>query len=472
MNGVGGKLIAPQRHHQAQAPTSAPASARSSDAGQRQSFTELLVEAVATAAAGPATDARLTPSDTDTAPDEGHDHPEMGDAQLCMELVNIQLPGPGSSEIKEQVPGDFPPMPVEGGMPEAAIVSQAGSKEKDIPPGDAIDVTSITVHHWLGSRSQFRDILNAARPSTGRGPASTAGSISPQIDSVQQQARAPAASLQDGNAGLKPAASEGVVAVSKQAAPMTDSAISGEARTLAGIAAPSESTRRPERDGAPQAIERTGAADGRRPAEKERPPIAVETINGPAGSFTAAAASGGGAVASTAPQSAGQQFPPVVAQVLDSVTQQLQSYRSMPIDAFELSGKPYATIRSLAIQLKPENLGTVDIRLQLSDNQLRVEITPETPEARALLMEQTAGLGRALAAAGYTVAGLSIASGRGGAGAGLTAAEPIPEASRQARAAGSDGVDPNGSRSSRQGFSFSENKDRAGGRSRDRRSQS
>ena len=60
-------------------------------------------------------------------------------------------------------------------------------------------------------------------------------------------------------------------------------------------------------------------------------------------------------------------------------------------------------VKSLRIELKPENLGTVEVTLKRRGNQLRLDIATSTPEAQRLIAHDHETLRRALEATGLTL---------------------------------------------------------------------
>ncbi|WP_395665015.1 flagellar hook-length control protein FliK [Methylocella sp.] len=98
----------------------------------------------------------------------------------------------------------------------------------------------------------------------------------------------------------------------------------------------------------------------------------------------------------------------------------------------------YTAIRSLDLQLEPENLGRVTIRLRLSGERLDVQIDATQPEAANLIRDDEARLAHRLRAAGYAIGHLDVKHGvDDGAGAAnvLGAGPASPVAAPQERGA-------------------------------------
>lgn len=101
------------------------------------------------------------------------------------------------------------------------------------------------------------------------------------------------------------------------------------------------------------------------------------------------------------------QFPSIVEQIADKLAAALHASASTQIGSYLLP-RPSLGDKYLVVQLKPEDLGAVEVRLRMTGANLEVEIAPDTAETGWLLSNSRSDLGDALARAGYAVGKIHV----------------------------------------------------------------
>ncbi|MFG1425759.1 flagellar hook-length control protein FliK [Roseixanthobacter glucoisosaccharinicivorans] len=158
--------------------------------------------------------------------------------------------------------------------------------------------------------------------------------------------------------------------------------------------------------------EREASAEGRSP----------EPLPGPQSAATAPvlAAAGLSALAEM----------PTVRQVAEAISNEMSSLGAPDVpgeDARSLAGP----VRVLEIQLHPDDLGTVNVRLRLTPQGLEVRLRASNSDTARMLEQDRAALGEILRSAGYQPGDIQILTTDGSGFTGLTGHEPTPFAAAQ-----------------------------------------
>lgn len=116
---------------------------------------------------------------------------------------------------------------------------------------------------------------------------------------------------------------------------------------------------------------------------------------------------------------------PTVRQVAEAISGEMSSLGA-PDSADTAVGLRAGPVRVLEIQLHPDDLGTVNVRLRLTPQGLEVRLRASNPDTARMLEQDRAALGEILRSAGYQPGDIQIITADGSGFTGLTGHEPTP----------------------------------------------
>ncbi|OYZ95811.1 MAG: hypothetical protein B7X99_14840, partial [Rhizobiales bacterium 17-65-6] len=116
---------------------------------------------------------------------------------------------------------------------------------------------------------------------------------------------------------------------------------------------------------------------------------------------------------------------PTVRQVAEAISSEMSSLGA-PDSADTAMGLRAGPVRVLEIQLNPDDLGTVNVRMRLTPQGLEVRLRASNPDTARMLEQDRAALGEILRSAGYQPGDIQIITTDGSGFTGLTGHEPPP----------------------------------------------
>ncbi|HQS49404.1 MAG: hypothetical protein B7Y12_15960 [Rhizobiales bacterium 24-66-13] len=116
---------------------------------------------------------------------------------------------------------------------------------------------------------------------------------------------------------------------------------------------------------------------------------------------------------------------PTVRQVAEAISSEMSSLGA-PDSADTAMGLRAGPVRVLEIQLHPDDLGTVNVRMRLTPQGLEVRLRASNPDTARMLEQDRAALGEILRSAGYQPGDIQIITTDGSGFTGLTGHEPTP----------------------------------------------
>ncbi len=288
-----------------------------------------------------------------------------------------------------------------------------------VSSGDTISPSGAASEHSKGAAARLE------RPSAGKDSASALSNASAQAACIPQAFSAlpdgqEAAALRSGQQNAALAAVD--VTVKTHLAPSAAPSVAAALKAIAPEAAQSA-------DSARKAFAAPASQNGESAVVQESGDTAAPVRPTPVSDFSCADKRGqdgssshersagderSGAAAAPPPSPTGIGLPvgsssasdpsPQIFQAIDSAAPQASSEAALA-DAGQYAQQP---VKTIALALAPQNLGSVSIELSLKSGKLDVKVTAAEPETAKLLQRDDAALGNLLHSAGYSVESISI----------------------------------------------------------------